>query len=185
MAFFRHFPRVDYGGHMATNLMARTKINKAALIDASGVIDYTIQDSDRPDIVAHLAYQDSEQDWAIYYANDVVDPYHDWYLNTNDFADYVAAKYGSIAQAVANTVEYKVASPDGEDRNIDHYGLAVNAETYAVDSIDPDMLQLYTYERVSAYDFEEDSNLSKLRIKLLNEAFIHEAEQQLIARLKE
>jgi hypothetical protein len=185
MAFFKHFPKVDYNGHMATNLMARTKINKSVLIDASGVIEYTIQDSDRADIVSQLAYQDSQQDWAVYYANDVVDPYHDWYLNTNDFAEYVTAKYGSISQSIANTVEYSVTSPDGEERNIDHYGLAVNAETYAEDILDPEKLQLYVYTRVSAYDMEEEDNLSKLKIKLLNEAYIHEAEQQLITRLKE
>jgi hypothetical protein len=185
MAFFKYFPKVDYDGHMATNLMARTKINKQVLINTNGTIDYTIQDGDRADIVSYLAFQDSEKDWIVYYSNDVVDPYHDWYMSTNDFNEFVAVKYGSISQAESTTVQYDVASPDGEERNIDHYGLAVNSETYEEDILDPEKLQLYTYTRLSAFTKETEDNASKLKIKLLSEAYAQDAEQQLIAKLKD
>lgn len=182
MSFFKHFPKVDYLGHSAVNILARTKMNKQGIVDNQGTFDYILRDGDRPDIIAYLAYQDSEFDWLVQYANDIVDPYHDWYMSTNNFNEYIDKKYGSLQSAINEVVNYKLTSiPGNEDRQIDHYGVVINPETF----VDTANTEVYTYQQTTAFDQEMESNTNKLQITLLGEQFKHQAEEQLINALKD
>jgi hypothetical protein len=46
-----------------------------------------------------LYYGDTGYDWLVYYSNNIVDPYYDWYMDTNTFNKFVADKYGSLTDA--------------------------------------------------------------------------------------
>jgi len=58
---------------------------------------YTLQEGDRPDIIAEKYYEDSNFAWLIYYANEIIDPYFEWPMQQNEFEEYLKIKYGSIA----------------------------------------------------------------------------------------
>jgi len=181
MSFFTYFPRVDYDGKEVINLLTRTKLNKQAVVDTTGLLDFTLRDGDRQDIVSYLAYKDPEQAWLVNYANDVIDPYHDWYLSTDDFNSYVEKKYGSQQAAIAEITEYKVTSIPGDDRNVDHYGIVVNKETFDEDAD----LSTYVYTEVNAFDTELEENTSRLKIVLLNEQYLMQAKDELVKKLNE
>jgi len=181
MSFFTYFPKVNYAGKEAINILARTKLNKQAVIDTAGLIDFVLKDGDRQDIISYLAYNDAFQAWLVNYANDVVDPYHDWYLSTDDFNSYVEKKYGSIQNAFDEVTGYSVKSISGDDRNIDHYGVVVNQETFDEEAD----LDNYTYSEMNAYDEELEGNTAKLKITLLNEQYLMQAKDELVKKLNE
>ena len=181
MSFFEHFPRVTYDDKEVVNILTRTKLNKQAIVDTTGLIDFTLNDGDRQDIISYLAYKDPQQAWLVNYANDVIDPYHDWYLSTDDFNSYIEKKYGSQATALNEITGYSVTSISGDDRNVDHYNVVVNKETFEEEAD----LSTYVYTEINAFDTELEDNTARLKIKLLNEQYLMQARDELVKKLNE
>lgn len=50
----------------------------------------------RPDVLADAYYQDAEQDWTVYLANQIVDPYYGWYLSEEEFNSFIIDKYTDL-----------------------------------------------------------------------------------------
>lgn len=61
----------------------------------------------RPDHIADAYYEDAEMDWLIWLTNDIMDPYYNWYLNENEFDDFINKKYGSYEAAVKKIRYYR------------------------------------------------------------------------------
>lgn len=99
--FFDKFPNVYYNGVLCKDITRRVSINNGEEIQGNLDIyyPYTIEQHLRPDQVAGFYYEDPEQDWMVYLANDVIDPYHGWYLDNHQFGDFIIEKYGSIETA--------------------------------------------------------------------------------------
>ena len=98
--FFKNYPLVQYGNTVANtvavNLMSKIAFQKKLQQNFEIFHPYTIQEGDRADTIAYLYYGDSGYDWLVYYCNNIVDPYYDWYMDTNTFNQYITSKYGSI-----------------------------------------------------------------------------------------
>ena len=101
--FFKNYPLIQYGNTVANtvsvNLMSKIAFQKKLQQNFEVFHPYTIQEGDRADTIAYLYYGDSGYDWIVYYSNNIVDPYHDWYMDTNTFNQFVADKYGSLTKA--------------------------------------------------------------------------------------
>ena len=118
MAYFKYFPKVYYDLRgvdnqlqfdIITNVLARVLVKshgwadiegslRAPLVAASYFIKYTIRDGDRPDILAHQFYGDSELHWLFFYTNGskLLNPYSDWPLTQYDLKKFVDKKYANI-----------------------------------------------------------------------------------------
>lgn len=100
--YFKAFPLVDYPGvGVAKNIIARPKINQ---LDVS-TISYTITASSRPDQLALTYYDDENLDWCVYLANNVIDPYYDYFMDTPTLNKVITTKYRSLDVA-AQTILY-------------------------------------------------------------------------------
>lgn len=98
--YFSRFPLVDYGGVPAKNILARVDFTEETKRDIYSNFDYVIQDDlIRPDFLSYTYYDSSQYDWMIYLSNNIVDPYHDYYLSSDDFKKYIIGKYGTIESA--------------------------------------------------------------------------------------
>lgn len=99
--YFQKFPNIYYNGTLCKDLARRVTIN--ANEDIQGTLDifypYTITHHLRPDHVAEYYYKDPEQDWLVYLANKIIDPYYGWYLDQFNFNSMIVNKYGSIENA--------------------------------------------------------------------------------------
>ena len=112
MAYFKHFPVIGYDlrttasqvKHDAvTNILARVLVKshgwalREPLIGASYFIKHMIRDGDRPDILAHQYYGDSELHWLFFFVggSKLLNPYYDWPLTQYDLKKFVNKKYGS------------------------------------------------------------------------------------------
>lgn len=110
--FFKPMPNITYNGVPCKNITQRTILTRQVRDAYASFYEHTLLDGERPDVVAHKAYGDQYYDWLCYYANEIVDPYHGWFLNEKDFNEYITIKYGSLAQAVERICYYRVKQSD-------------------------------------------------------------------------
>lgn len=101
--YFKHFPLVAYGNSVANtasvNLFAKVAFQKSLQERYEVFHPYTIQEGDRADTIAYLYYGDPGYDWLVYYSNNILDPYYDWYMDHTTFKKYIITKYGSLVDA--------------------------------------------------------------------------------------
>ena len=118
MAYFKYFPKIGYDIRgltnqrqydRVTNILARVLVKCHGWADIDGsiiepltgasyFIKHTIVDGERPDILAHQFYGDSELHWLFFFTNGVklLNPYYDWPLTQYDLKKFVDKKYANI-----------------------------------------------------------------------------------------
>ena len=88
---FEDWPTVSYdldkkGNPLElTNITLRFKINQLLLDKTAVMYQYSVQDGERADIIAHKYYQDPSLDWVIYLINNIIDPQWQWPLDDQSF----------------------------------------------------------------------------------------------------
>lgn len=131
--YFDKFPTVSYNGKLARNITARAAFTEAARKDIYSNFDYTLpSEGVRADYLSNITYGSSFYDWVIYMANDVIDPLHDVYLKTNEFEDFITAKYGTVDNARNTILFYRNNWYDDETvLTLDQYdALDINIKKY-------------------------------------------------------
>ena len=104
---FSKYPAIFYEGLACLDLSRRVTISDSArgpylfypLVLTAGL---------RADSLADAYYEDSSMDWLIYLANDIIDPYYDWYLDDMEFNEYIRDKYGTIEFSIEKTKFWRV-----------------------------------------------------------------------------
>ena len=167
MAYFKHFPIIGYplrstdaqAKHDAvTNILARVLVKshgwanvdnslREPLIGASYFTKHLIRDGDRPDILAHQYYGDSELHWLFFFVGGptLLNPYYDWPLTQYDLKKFATKKYGADINA------------------IHHYK---DADGYEVDS------DAAGATSVTNWIYEEESNDGKRPIRILQNSMV-------------
>jgi hypothetical protein len=106
--YFDKFPLIDYNGTPAKNIMSRVAFSDKSKKDIQANFDYTIDGSlTRADNLSNAYYNSPYYDWVIYLANDIIDPYHDYYKNEEQMQAYLIEKYGSIEDAKRKILFYR------------------------------------------------------------------------------
>lgn len=175
MRHFYYYPQIEYSGHAATNIMVRGKIRDAILKEAALYYKYTVTDGERPDIIASKYYGNSSYVWAIFYANNMVDPIFDWPLDIQNFNRYIIEKYGSVERAKNTTTDTY------------HYMLD---QTYYIDKFSyedpmfpdkestPDQ-NFARKSKLSLYDYEVKLNDQKREIVVLDSYYLTQITNEL------
>ena len=115
--YFRYIPDFDYVSRLSKaqnisdyirvkNLFKRTKISEQIFNDLTFFTKYQIITDERPDNVAFKVYGDSNLDWMIMLANNIINVQQEWPLEHNSYYDYLIGKYGSDA-ALQNIHHYE------------------------------------------------------------------------------
>jgi hypothetical protein len=120
MSYFSYFPltsvildkdTVDI--RQARNILVRAKFSNY-LKDREGLFEqYQIEDGERPDTLAHKIYGRSDLHWVILLFNEIIDPYYQWPMSTDELNRFVAYKYPGKAVYVDDTFFYD----EGINRN--------------------------------------------------------------------
>ena len=106
--YFTRFPLVDYNGVPAKNILARVDFTDQTKKDIYANFDYVLQEgTSRQDILSFNYYNSAQYDWLINLTNNVVDPYHDYYMSSPDFINYINGKYDSIESARTKILFYR------------------------------------------------------------------------------
>ena len=81
------------GAKLATNIMRRFRFRRSVVSNKIFFYKIDVSDTDRPDILAHKFYGDSQLHWVILMANDIRDPYNDWPRTQQSLEKKVAKVY--------------------------------------------------------------------------------------------
>jgi hypothetical protein len=176
MAFyFRPFPKIQYDLKknklplLLTNVTARYKIRDVLKNKVAIYYDYVVKDSDRPDLIAFKYYDDETLDWLIYLVNDIIDPYYDWPLTQDSFNKYMTTLYGSVANAKATVYEYRKLL---NKQSVLFDGTIIPERYVVVDKNIYDETATDMRREVDAYEYYEEQNNEKRKIRLLDKRFI-------------
>lgn len=105
--YFSNFPIINYNSQNAVNITERVIFLNNALSNPYVFYPYTISDNERPDQFANRYYNDPYKSWMVYLGNQIIDPYYGWYMNTDDFNNFITAKYGSTFLAQSKIKYYE------------------------------------------------------------------------------
>ncbi len=106
--YFDRFPLTEYGGQAVRNILAKVDLTEQSKKDIYTYYDFTLEEGlTRPDVLSDNYYDDPNFDWVFYLVNDVVDPYHSFYIENDDFDKYIIKKYGSKQTAEQTIVFYR------------------------------------------------------------------------------
>ena len=169
--FFEPFPKVNYdikkNGKIesVTNIMLRFKIVDELKKQQSNYFDITVNDGDRPDVVASRVYDNPELDWLILMINDVIDPIYDWPMGSRVLEEFIRSKYGSIATAQSTIHEYRKIL---NEKSVLFDGTVVPKRTLVVDETTYNSLGVNERESIDKYQYEIELNDDKRRIKIVD-----------------
>ena len=115
--YFRYLPDFDYVSRLpkaqnisdyirVKNLFKRTKISEQVFSDLTFFTKYQIITDERPDNVAFKVYGDSNLDWMVLLANNIINVQQEWPLEHTSYYNYLIGRYGSDA-AVQNIHHYE------------------------------------------------------------------------------
>jgi hypothetical protein len=175
--FFRPYPTISYRvpgtkkNILATDITRRFSVANFVRNAKVTFDQYTVQDGERPDTIAHGYYDDSTLDWLVLLTNEIQDPYYEWPLSYEQLQTMILQKYrgrgtnGSDTATLSyvyQTVHHyewiiqkaSVISDYGNRRILNEKTLTVDYTTY---------LTLTDTDRRSVNIFQYEYNLNEQR----------------------
>jgi hypothetical protein len=99
MSYFRFMPVTSYRGENSGQYMSSVDITVRARIleyiqnSASTVVDYDIQDGERPEHLSHRIYGNPEYHWINLLYNEIHDPFFEWPMSNSELDVMVEKNY--------------------------------------------------------------------------------------------
>ena len=198
MPYFNELPDISYPSLLPTsnkiedrvtvkNIFKRSKLRTDIDQAITAFNYYYIQDGYRPDMVAEEIYDDSELDWVILTANNIINVRDQWPLGHNDLHNHIVEKYGSETdildihhyETIKITDEYNRVILDGGsevDANFTFTFVGtVSSTTGSLIKVKFGGSSANTITPVAAitnYDYETKLNEEKRKIKILKPQFL-------------
>jgi len=171
MKHFYYYPQIEYSNNTAVNLMVRGKIRDVVISQTGLYYKYRIAGGIRPDIISTKYYGNPTFTWAIFYANNIFHPIHDWPMEELAFNKYLETKYG-------------MSYPRGGLDAVHHYEME-DLETKTKFIVDEAAYKNgantanLRFKAVSIYDYEFNLNEAKRDIVILEKRFINQITNEL------
>ena len=157
--YFSEFPKVEFLNQKVTNLTTGVKLAGLINDQTFDLLNYAVEDGDKPDDVAHNYYENAKHAWLVLLTNSIIDPYFQWPLSTREFPNFIKKKYGSInaAQATIIHCEHKTKN------------ITVSADSLTVSNgvISGD------YTAIDAYTYWDAINENRRFIRLINKSYLN------------
>jgi hypothetical protein len=120
--YFESFPTGVYANTQCVDLTRRAALRRSIVADPRVYLPYELRDGERLDQVAQHYYGSADHTWMVYMSGEIVDPYHEAYLDQNSFEQHVAAKYGSYENSVRQTAYWQLNWGADEEHRLDPSG---------------------------------------------------------------
>ena len=158
--YFENFPLIPYDSvgagnfKIRTNLLKRVAVRSKVKTNVAYFDTYDVKEGETPEMLADKLYDDPELHWVILLLNDITDRYHQWPQNQNQFLAHINDKYSNVDA----THHYEISQVSGNTTikvdigtdNTEHSGASV----------------------VTNYEYEEDLQDKKRKIRLLDPAYL-------------
>jgi hypothetical protein len=121
MKYFENFPEVIYDGKRVKDITRRNRFVRGLQNNPLLYMPYTVEEGERAEDVANFYYGSVDYVWLVYMANNIIDPYHEWPLNTQEFNDMLIEKYTEASGVTGQDVLDWTRSDDTEDNIVYYY----------------------------------------------------------------
>lgn len=166
---FYYYPKLyykvnNYDYFHVTDISIFSRINP--LVESFGQTNlrpYVVHDGESPDLVSNKIYGTPKYEYVILLVNKIRNYYDEWPMSYRVFNDYIEQKYGSLNYAKSNYAKYYTS---------DNYEVSK-------DAWDELIITDFNAYRKTHYEYENELNEAKSRIKLLNPALVVRFEVQL------
>jgi len=148
MSYFKNFPLIQYANNLVKNILARPAIDDKLKDYRSAFYVYETKNEESLQDIAYNYYDDSKLDWILNLTNGVIDPYYDKYKTYNQMISFITKKYGSIAAAQQEVLEYRTNWPsDFSTLTVAGYAALSDGQKKYWDAIVSDQNAVVGYER--------------------------------------
>lgn len=113
MKYFESFPGTIYtfdkntvNQQVVTNILARSSFLREIANNTSIAYEYSVKETDTPEIIAHKVYGDAYRSWIILLFNQIINPYYDFPLTTDALNAYVQSKYNQTIDEALLTIHH-------------------------------------------------------------------------------
>jgi hypothetical protein len=113
MKYFENFPRTIYtfnkntlNQQAVTNILARSTFLRSIKDNVDIAYDYTVKDTDNPEIIAHKIYGDPYRSWIVLLFNNIYNPNYDWPLKLDALESYISNKYNQTINQAKTTIHH-------------------------------------------------------------------------------
>lgn len=121
-SYFQKLPVINYNGQACRDISRSARIKPNSKNQISLFHPVEVDAGFRVDNLAEAYYEDPEMDWMIWLANDIIDPYYQWYLSEREFENHILSKYGDYASAQKKIKYYRTNWQKlDENITIQHY----------------------------------------------------------------
>ena len=183
--YFKYIPDFDYVSRLpkaqsisdylrVKNLFKRTKISQTVFDDLTYFTKYQVIADERPDNIAYKIYGDSNLDWMVMLANNIINLQNEWPLEEQSFYRFLINKYGSEAgiETVHHYETQKVI--DSKEKVIVPKGLEVPSN-YSVTFLDSgtrtEQIRTNITDAITNREYEEKIQDEKRNIFLIKPRF--------------
>ena len=91
--YFENFPNIEYQGRKVRDISRRASFVRAVANNPYVYYPYTVKEGERAEDISLNYYGSVDYVWLVYMANNIIDPYYEWPMDTQTFNDYLVAKY--------------------------------------------------------------------------------------------
>jgi len=98
--YFKNFNKIQYANNTVIDITERIVILNNVQKNPYIYYPSDITNGVRPDQITNQFYKDPFMSWVLYLTNDITDPYYEWYLNQDQFDNFIVSKYGSLSAAM-------------------------------------------------------------------------------------
>lgn len=105
--YFQNFPRIFYSNSYCIDITRRATMLNTVSNNPYVFYTYDIGDSERADNFSNRYYEDPYLSWLLYFSNQIIDPYYEWYLTDLELKEHVSKKYGSYENSKSKTKHYR------------------------------------------------------------------------------
>lgn len=186
--YFSYFPTTEHDltniGQTVTltNIMRRFIVRNQLQNRSDIFYEYDVQMGDRPDIIAEKYYGDADLAWLVLHFNNIKDPVFEFPLFGRDFENYIKGKYGSIPAARSEIHEYRQILQDSE---VKYDGTKIPERYVVVDETTYNGLSGTERRTIYKYDWEEELNEEKRKIKILDKRFLDKVRDEVETILRD
>lgn len=113
MKYFESFALTPYtldtnalNPQLVTNILARSTFLREIANNTSIAYEYSVKDSDTPEIIAHKIYGDAYRGWIVLMFNNIINPFYDWPLKNDALDNYVFKKYNQDIDQARSTIHH-------------------------------------------------------------------------------
>jgi hypothetical protein len=102
--YFQDFPVIQYEGRKVRDITRRSTFLKGVSNNPYLYYSYTVTDDERAEDVALSYYGSVDYIWLVYMANNIIDPYYEWPMDSQTFNDYLVSKYTAQSGKIGEDV---------------------------------------------------------------------------------